>query len=250
MPNTPDTSFPAVAGGASAEERPANDLSEAERYGLAWLSNWAIARHGDAKHASAVLSLLARYEAAAKALLRATPAAPVGAPSEDSPNLREWLEEEVVEQRALKEQCQENMAHVVELLTDARAEIEQLRAAALGASLSPVEGAGVEAVRQEFTRTERSGDSPTGWTGVPFLDVDALLVEVVRLRAAASDRDAARWRAVRERSHMASLENLAGSFDHSLVTTRSLRYPVPLRTPDDFADALLAQQAPQEGPRP
>lgn len=59
-----------------AAERAANDLTDAERYGLAWLSRWAIMRHDDAKHASAVLSLLARYEAAAKAaaLLR-TPAA-------------------------------------------------------------------------------------------------------------------------------------------------------------------------------
>lgn len=38
-------------------------------------------------------------------------------------------------------------------------------------------------VIREFMRVERGGDSPTGWTGDPFLDVDAMATEIVRLRS-------------------------------------------------------------------
>ena len=45
----------------------------------------------------------------------------------------------------------------------------------------------VEQIRKEFTRVERSGDSPTGWTGIHFLDVEALCVEIARLRTEQRD---------------------------------------------------------------
>lgn len=41
----------------------------------------------------------------------------------------------------------------------------------------------VDAVVKQFTRVERGGDSPTGWTGKPFLDVDAMAAEIVKLQS-------------------------------------------------------------------
>ena len=64
--------------GRESERAAANDLSDDEKYGLVWLSRAAIARNDDAKRASAVLSLLARYEAKAKAVSSAP------APAEDA----------------------------------------------------------------------------------------------------------------------------------------------------------------------